>query len=69
MDLHPIPDELTPESVATRNTNNPMAGVVMNPVSNNTIPYGSFLSGYTATQPYPLLTPATYVESATAYIR
>ena len=68
VDLYPIPDEITPEGISTRNANNPMTGVVMNPISNNTIPYGSFLSGTATTQPYPLLGPAMYVEIATAYI-
>ncbi|KAM5543201.1 hypothetical protein V8D89_003075 [Ganoderma adspersum] len=66
VDLYPIPDEVTPEGIVTRNANNPMTGVVINPISNNTIPYGSFLSGATATQPYPLLSSAIHVGSTSA---
>nr|UNA00544.1 velvet factor family protein [Ganoderma sp. TQC-2021a] len=68
VDLYPIPDEVTPEGIAARNANNPMGAAVMNPISNNTIPYGSFLSGTTATQPYPLLTPAIHPGSTSASI-
>ncbi|KAI1791299.1 velvet factor-domain-containing protein [Ganoderma leucocontextum] len=57
VDLYPIPDEVTPEDIAARNAN---SNIVINPISNNTIPYGSFLSGTTATQLYPLLTPAMH---------
>ncbi|TBU44691.1 velvet factor-domain-containing protein [Dichomitus squalens] len=64
VDLFPIPDELTPEGINNRDLGStPMTGIIVNPVSTNTIPYGAFAQSGPPHQPFPLYAPAGYGRS------